>query len=295
MKVLLTGANGQLGQALLSSVPRNIDLIALDRSDLDLSDLKACHSMVLRHKPDWVLNAAAYTAVDMAESEPRLAHVINADAPRIFSEALSEIGGSLLQLSTDFVFNGKQSIPYHCDHPCDPLSVYGSSKAAGEKAALQVFETSEVGFATILRTGWVYGPVGNNFMHTILRLNNIKSILNEPLCVVADQVGCPTSTFGLSSACWAAISHNISGILHWSDAGVASWYDFAVAIGEFAVEFGLIPEAAQIIPISSSEFSTVAQRPYYSLLDCTDSRVKLQLSPTHWRSSLKRVFSHVCT
>ena len=153
--------------------------------------------------------------------------------------------------------------------------------------------SSDLGAATILRTSWVYGPVGRNFLLTMLRLHRLKAEAGEPLLVVADQVGCPTSTFGLAEACWAVIQQQVAGIHHWSDAGVASWYDFAVAIGELAVARGLIPKAAKVRPISTAEYPTPAQRPAYSLLACADTRRQLQRQPQHWRAALEEVIRHV--
>ena len=293
MKVLLTGAGGQLGQALCDSVPQGLELIATGRQQLNLADAQACRAAVQQHRPDWVLNAGAYTAVDKAESEPELAQAVNAGAPRAFAEALAERGGRLLQVSTDFVFNGQQGHPYQSTQPRQPLGIYGSSKAAGEEALEATLGCGVAGAATILRTSWVYGPVGRNFLLTMLRLHRLKAEAGEPLLVVADQVGCPTSTFGLAEACWAVIQQQVAGIHHWSDAGVASWYDFAVAIGELAVARGLIPKAAKVRPISTAEYPTPAQRPAYSLLACADTRRQLQRQPQHWRAALEEVIRHV--
>ena len=293
MKVLLTGAGGQLGQALCDSVPQGLELIATGRQQLNLADAQACRAAVEQHRPDWVLNAGAYTAVDKAESEPELAQAVNAGAPRAFAEALAERGGRLLQVSTDFVFNGQQGYPYQSTQPRQPLGIYGSSKAAGEEALEATLGCGVAGAATILRTSWVYGPVGRNFLLTMLRLHRLKAEAGEPLLVVADQVGCPTSTFGLAEACWAVIQQQVAGIHHWSDAGVASWYDFAVAIGELAVARGLIPKAAKVRPISTAEYPTPAQRPAYSLLACADTRRQLQRQPQHWRAALEEVIRHV--
>jgi dTDP-4-dehydrorhamnose reductase len=279
MKVLLTGAAGQLGQALIASRPPEVELIACSRAELDLADAEACRAAVQRHRPDWVLNAGAYTAVDRAESEPELAAAVNAGAPAAFAEALAATGGRLLQVSTDFVFNGAQGSPYRPEQPLDPLGVYGASKAAGEAAALALPG------ARVLRTGWVYGPVGHNFCLTMLRLHRER----EQLGVVADQVGCPTSTATLASACWRAIGVEGPRILHWSDAGAASWYDFAVAIGELGVTTGLLDCAARVLPLTTADYPTPARRPSFSLLDCTASRAALGLEPQHWRAALAQV------
>ena len=283
MKVLLTGAAGQLGQALIASTPPGVELVACSRAELDLANREACRAAVQAQRPDWVLNAGAYTAVDKAESEPELAQVVNAGAPGAFPETLAETGGRLLQVSTDFVFNGKQGRPYGPDHELDPLGVYGATKAAGEAAALALPG------ARVLRTSWVYGPVGKNFCLTMLRLHALKAAAGEALGVVADQVGCPTATHTLAEACWRAISVEGPQILHWSDAGAASWYDFAVAIGELGVQLGLLQQAAAVRPLTTADYPTPAQRPSYSLLECSSSRVALGLEPLHWRAALAQV------
>jgi dTDP-4-dehydrorhamnose reductase len=283
MKVLLTGAAGQLGQALIASSPAEVELIACSRAELDLANPEACRAAVQAHRPDWVLNAGAYTAVDKAESEPELAQAVNAGAPGAFAEALAETGGRLLQVSTDFVFNGAQGSPYRPEQPLDSLGVYGATKAAGETAALKLLG------ARVLRTSWVYGPVGKNFCLTMLRLHALKAAAGESLGVVADQVGCPTSTLTLAAACWRAISVEGPQILQWSDAGAASWYDFAVAIGELGVQAGLLERAARVKPLTTADYPTLAQRPSYSLLDCTASRLALGLEPLHWREGLAEV------
>jgi dTDP-4-dehydrorhamnose reductase len=313
MKVLLTGREGQLGRALVQCLPQGIELIATGRSELDLSDGSACGAAVAELRPDWVLNAGAYTAVDRAESEPELAEAVNAGAPGAFARALAETGGRLLQVSTDFVFNGAQGSPYRPDQALNPLGVYGATKAAGETAALALPG------ARVLRTSWVYGPVGKNFCLTMLRLHAAKAAAGDPLGVVADQVGCPTATHTLAAACWRAIgadsavgsnnaSANATGnnaagndpaaiegprILHWSDAGAASWYDFAEAIGELGVAAGLLERAAVVRPLTTADYPTPAQRPSYSLLDCTASRVALGLEPLHWRAALAQVLDRV--
>ena len=300
MKVLLTGAAGQLGQALIDAAPAGMELLASSRNGgegllaLDLADATACRQAVAEHRPDWVLNAGAYTAVDKAESEPELAEAVNGDAPRAFAEAIKEHGGRLLQLSTDFVFNGQQGSPYRVDQNRDPLGVYGASKARGEEAVEELLGASNQGL--VLRTSWVIGPVGKNFALTMLRLHRDK----EQLGVVADQVGCPSSTLNLASACWQAIQlHsqgiNIQPVLHWCDGGAASWYDVSVAVGELAMELGRLDYAATVNPITTDDYPTPAKRPSYSLLDCQSTRQVLQLQAQPWRAALKNVLQAIPT
>ncbi|MCP9884385.1 dTDP-4-dehydrorhamnose reductase [Synechococcus sp. ATX 2A4] len=300
MKILLTGTTGQLGQALNTFKPEGVELIATCRMGgdglhtLDLSDGEACRAMVLKHQPDWVLNAGAYTAVDKAESEPELALAVNGNAPRAFAKALRETGGRLLQVSTDFVFNGRQGSPYLPEQARDPLGVYGSTKAAGEEAVEQVLGGSDR--YVILRTSWVMGPVGANFARTMLRLHRERGAHGQSLGVVADQVGCPTSTQTLAAACWRIVETSASPrkeslppVLHWSDAGAASWYDVAVAIGELAAELGLLVQPALVNPITTAEYPVPAKRPSYSLMNCTEARRILDLQPTHWRQALRQL------
>ena len=296
MKVLLTGAAGQLGQALSQQLPAGVELIATCRSGgngllaLELAEAEACRLAIRDHRPDWVLNAGAYTAVDKAESEPELALAVNGGAPRAFAEALLETGGRLLQVSTDFVFNGSQGSPYRPEQSRDPLGVYGSSKAAGEEAVEQLLGPAAggagAGRGVILRTSWVMGPVGKNFALTMLRLHRER----QQIGVVEDQVGCPTSTHTLAAACWRVISAGISEpVLHWSDAGAASWFDVAVAVGELAQELGILEQPALVNPLTTAEYPLPAKRPSYSLLDCSGSRRLLELAPTPWRQALRQL------
>ena len=297
MKVLLTGASGQLANALIDLKPSclansSLELITCSRLELDLADLDACMSAVYHYQPDWVLNAGAYTAVDKAEKESDLAHLINAGAPKALASALARIGGRMLQISTDFVFDGKQGFPYSAAQIPSPLSVYGMSKTAGEFAVQEILKDN----AHVLRTSWVYGPYGKNFVLTMLRLHNQK----DQISVVSDQVGCPTSTLSLAKACWRVIelrsqieNHSLSAILQWSDAGVASWYDFALAIGEIGQQLGLIKEKAQVVPIMTADFHSRALRPSYSILDCMLTRKQLGMSPDHWRISLHHVLTMI--
>ena len=298
MRVLLTGAAGQLGQALIEATPEGVELLPSSRSGgdgllaLDLADAMACRKAVEDQRPDWVLNAGAYTAVDKAEAEPELAHAVNGAAPRAFAEAIRECGGRLLQLSTDFVFNGQQGSPYRVEQRRDPLGVYGTSKASGEEAVEELLGAN--GQGVVLRTSWVMGPVGRNFALTMLRLHRDK----EELGVVADQVGCPSSTLNLARACWRVIGGSEEGlelppVLHWCDGGAASWYDVSVAVGELAVELGLLNRAAKVNPINTADYPTPATRPSYSLLDCQASRNELKLEAQPWRAALRDVLQAI--
>lgn len=297
MKVLLTGALGQLGWCLRQQIPPGLELIPSCRSGgqgllaLDLSDPQACRQAVLKHQPDWVVNCGAYTAVDKAETEPDLVHAVNVGAPHAFAEALAQTGGQLLQLSTDYVFNGDQAHPYQPDDARHPLGVYGVSKAAAEDAVVAVLGTS--GRGLVLRTSWLMSPVGHNFALTMLRLHRDRARTGQVLSVVDDQVSSPTSGYSLAAVCWRLVLRSetsrdsLGAFVHWSDAGVASWYDVAVAIGALGVELGLLDTMATVEPIPSAAFPTLARRPHYSVLDCTQTRAALQVKPVHWQRSLR--------
>lgn len=275
MKVLVTGVSGQLGKALLATRPEGCTCIAVDRSKLDLADANAIARLVDAEEPDLVLNAAAYTAVDRAESEPELAHSINALAPGAFAKALSGSGKRLVQVSTDFVFDGVSGRGYRPHDTRNPLSVYGVTKAAGEDAAGPE--------AIIVRTSWVYATGGMNFVRTMLRLMRERNELR----VVADQIGSPTLATGLARTIWAIAETDQPGIWHHRDAGVASWYDFAVAIAEEAYNLDLISHMPTITPIATVDYPTAAKRPSSSVLDVSATRANLGDANVHWRTNLK--------
>lgn len=277
MKALITGARGQVGSALVADAPEGWSIAALGRDELDLADSAAVRARIVAEQPDFVLNAAAYTAVDRAESEEALARAINAEAVGAMASALRETGGRLVHVSTDFVFDGKSPRAYRPADPRAPISAYGRTKAAGEEA---------VGANDLLvRTAWVYAAGGANFVRTMLRLMRER----DQLRVVSDQIGSPTWAPGLARTVWALVSKNAEGIFHHSDAGVASWYDFAVAILEEALAIGLLERQVPIHPVTTGEFPTPAMRPAFSLLDSSATRALLGDGYTHWRINLRRM------
>ncbi len=277
MKVLITGAGGQLGRGLIASAPEGTEIEAIDIGDLDLTDADAIRSKIIADSPDLVLNAAAYTAVDKAESEEDLAQALNAAAVAAMVEALDKTGGKLVHVSTDFVFDGTSSRAYQPEDERNPISAYGRTKAEGEKA----LRPGDL----LVRTAWVYTAGGANFVRTMLRLMREKDALR----VVSDQIGSPTWAPGLAATIWGLVAHGAKGIFHHSDAGVASWYDFAVAIQEEALALGMLERAVPIEPIPTSSYPTPAARPAYSLLDCTKTRTFLDDGYTHWRVNLRRM------
>jgi dTDP-4-dehydrorhamnose reductase len=281
VKVLVTGAAGQLGRALVAAAPADCACIAVGRAELDLADAAAIRRMIGRHAPDLVINAAAYTAVDRAESEETLARAVNADAVGTLADALRQDGGRLVQVSTDYVFDGESTRAYRPDAARNPQSSYGRTKAAGEDAAGPD--------ATILRTAWVYGAGGANFVSTMLRLMRER----DEVRVVADQIGAPTWTGGLAQVLWRLALSRASGTFHYSDAGVASWYDFAVAIQDEALALGLLDRAVPIVPIGTGDYPAPARRPAFSLLDSSATRSALGLPAVHWRANLRRMLAEL--
>lgn len=283
MKVLVTGSSGQLGEALVRLAPPGHDIVAPVRAELDLADANAVHDAVIAHRPTLILNAAAYTAVDRAESDAATAHAINVTAVEAMARAAGTVGARLLHVSTDFVFGQGANRPIAPDAPTGPLGVYGSTKLAGEAAAAAVPDH------LIVRTAWVYAAHGANFVKTMLRLMRER----DEVRVVADQVGAPTWAPGLAKALWTLAHDPHRGVLHYSDAGAATWYDFAVAIQEEALAIGLLDRAVPILPIMTSDYPTPAARPPYSLLDARSTWAYLRERPVHWRVNLRRMLQEL--
>ena len=282
MKVLITGAGGQVASALLKLKPAGMEAQALGRAELDISDREAVLRRFAEMKPDVVINAGAYTAVDKAENEAALARRANGEGPGHLAEATRDNGARLLHISTDFVFDGNQSHPYGPDAAVRPLGIYGESKLEGERRVQAILGAK----ALILRTAWVYAAGGHNFVRTMLRLMAERSRVR----VVADQVGSPTWATSLAEALWAAVrTPEFGGIHHWTDAGVASWYDFAVAIAEEGHAAGLLKQAAAVEAITTADYPTPARRPAYSVLDRGSAEKALGLRPEHWRVNLRKM------
>jgi dTDP-4-dehydrorhamnose reductase len=270
MRVLIAGAGGQLGRALQATAPAGVTVIAPPEAEFDITNNAIVAAVVGATTPDVVINAAAYTAVDKAEADEAAAHRINTDAVAI----LAAHAPKLVHISTDFVFDGAASRPYAPCATANPLSVYGATKLAGEVAAGPE--------ALIVRTAWVYAAQGNNFVHTMLRLMAERPEIR----VVADQIGTPTHADGLARTLWSLAAADKKGVFHWTDAGMASWYDFAVAIQEEALEIGLLARAVPIVPIRTEDYPTPAQRPAYGVLDKTDTWAITGIA-AHWRTELR--------
>ena len=296
MKILLTGKTGQIGWELERILPEVGDVVAVDRRGLDLADPDSIRLAVAEVRPNLIVNAAAYTAVDQAEDEPDLAHAVNADGPGILAEEAKKIGAALIHYSTDYVFDGRKRTPYTEDDLTGPLNVYGKTKLAGEQA-IQAVEVPHL----IFRTSWVYSTRGKNFLLTILRL----AAEREELRVVNDQVGCPNWSRAIAEATVSVIKRvfvsssgpaisDVSGIYHMSGAGGTTWYEFAKAIVEKAQHGGFEGSPTQlrvqrIVPVSTSEFPTRAKRPAYSLLSCAKLREGFEVRLRDWQLQLQDV------
>lgn len=285
MKVLITGANGQVGRELQRTAPPAYEVTAMNRGDLDITDSAAVTAAMNRIRPQWVINAAAYTAVDRAEQEREAAFAVNAHGAGNVARAAAQSGARMVQISTDFVFDGTKSRPYLPEDTPNPINVYGASKLEGER---QVAEFSD-GEALILRTAWVYSVYGNNFVKTVLRLLKER----DQIEIVVDQVGSPTWARGLAHTIWRAIEKGLSGIHHWTDSGVASWYDFAAAIEEEARILGLSGGKVTVSPICTEDYPTLARRPPYSVLAKKKTCAALDSLCPHWRSSLRNMLLEV--
>lgn len=282
---MIVGENGQLGKTLMHTAPSTVTAFALDIPDFDITDVSQVNQTVAAERPAVIVNASAYTAVDRAEQEVELAFQVNAKGPRHLALAAKKSGARLIHVSTDYVFDGSACTPYAPDAPCSPLGVYGKSKREGERNVLDVLDD-----AVIIRTAWLYSQYANNFVKTMLGLMKEKPELN----VVADQVGGPTWATTLAGAIWQIVAKpDLKGILHWTDAGVTSWYDFAVAISEEAKSRGLIEKVIPIHPIPTSEYPTPAKRPAYSVLDCTASWRALSIQPVQWRVALRKMMDAI--
>ena len=285
MRILLTGVNGQLGGELQGTLAPLGEVIAVGRDRLDLSQPDQIPDVVEAIQPDLIVNCAAYTAVDKAETEVELAHTVNAIAPGTLAKTAANLGATLLHISTDYVFDGSQSRPYLETDTTNPIGEYGKSKFAGEMAILQT------GFPhIILRTAWVYGVGGTgNFVKTMLRLAQERPELR----VVADQVGTPSWTGDIAEAIAQIASQHqdLEGTYHFTNSGVASWYDFAVAIFEEAAALGFPLQVQRVYPITTADYPTPAQRPAYSVLCGKKLEAILNKPAPHWRQGLRQMLA----
>ncbi len=283
MVVLVTGANGQLGQALQSIASKFLDIkfVFCDSTTLDITKKESIEPIFAKYSPDFCINAAAYTAVDKAESEPEKAYLINVEGVKNLAEICKNSHTKLLHISTDFVFDGTKNTPYAEEDFPNPTGVYGNTKLKGEQVIQEIFEEH-----FIIRTSWVYSEYGHNFMKTMLRLANEK----DSISVVNDQIGTPTHAVDLAEVLLKIISTNNQqpttnnyGTYHFSNDGQCSWYDFAKKI------FELNHVTIDLKPIPTTSFPTPAKRPSYSVLDKTKIKTTLGITINPWEESLKSI------
>ncbi|MBD2257264.1 dTDP-4-dehydrorhamnose reductase [Pseudanabaena sp. FACHB-2040] len=289
MRIVLLGSQGQVGQELQRTLARQGELVCLSRQELDLTHLDHLVETVSSLQPQVVVNAAAYTAVDKAETEPELAHCINGTVPGLLAEAAKQCGAAMIHLSTDYVFNGTKNTPYEETDTTAPLGIYGHSKRTGEVAVLQATDR-----AIVLRTAWVYGaaPSAKNFVKTMLRVGPERGLVR----VVVDQVGAPTWAYDIAatvSDLLAPVQSGQGGLYHFASSGVASWFDFAIAIFEEAQTLGLIETLPEVVPIPTSEYPLPAQRPAYSVLSSQKISQLLGRRPPYWRASLRKMLAEL--
>ncbi len=276
MNILVTGCNGQLGneiQLLEKENPQH-KFFNTDVAELDITDTAAIHAFVTDHAIDGIINCAAYTAVDKAESNKELCTLLNAEAPAYLAAAIEERGGWMIQVSTDYVFNGTNHTPYVETDPTAPNSTYGDTKLAGELAVSKFCQRS-----MIIRTAWLYSTFGNNFVKTMIRLGQERPQLG----VIFDQIGTPTYARDLAVAIMAAVNKGvIPGVYHFSNEGVISWYDFTKAIHRIA---GIT--TCKVLPLHTSEYPSAAPRPAYSVLDKTKIKTTYGIDIPYWEESLE--------
>lgn len=284
MNILITGCNGQLGNEiqLLEKEDAANNYFNTDVAELDITNVEAIEQFLAANNIDGIVNCAAYTAVDKAEANEELCTLLNAEAPSYLAHAIEKRGGWMIQISTDYVFDGTQHLPYQEDEDTCPNSVYGRTKLVGEFNVLKLCQQSMV-----IRTAWLYSTFGNNFVKTMIRLGNERPELG----VVADQIGTPTYARDLARIIMTAISKGIQpGIYHFTNEGVASWYDFTKAIHRLA---GIT--TCHVRPLHTSEYPTAAQRPPYSVLDKTKIKQTYGIEIPYWEESLKECIDKLMT
>lgn len=282
MNILVTGANGQLGNEMQVLAKENLQhtYFFTDVQELDICDEQAVYAYVSERKIDVIVNCAAYTAVDKAEDDAEFCDKLNNVAPGYLARAAQANGAAMIQVSTDYVFDGTAHIPYTEDQPTCPTSVYGSTKLAGEQNVMNHCEK-----AMVIRTAWLYSIYGNNFVKTMIRLGRER----ESLGVIFDQIGTPTYANDLALAIFAALNKGIvRGIYHFSDEGVCSWYDFTIAIHRLA---GIT--SCKVKPLHTADYPAKAPRPHYSVLDKTKIKEIFGIEIPHWEESLKRCINQL--
>jgi len=279
-KILVTGSNGQLGSEIkeLRAMAEGLEFIFTDVDDLDIANPESVDTYISELKPQYIVNCAAYTAVDKAEGEEAAAHSINAKAPLYLAKAAKSVNAKFIHVSTDYVFDGKSFKPYTEDMPTNPTSIYGSTKLEGEQFSLNTYTET-----VIIRTSWLYSKFGNNFVKTMIKLGTDR----DELGVIFDQVGTPTNAADLAEAICSIItraetdkSKFVPGIYHYSNEGVCSWYDFAIQIHEYA------NVSCNVKPLLTVQYPTPAPRPHYSVLDKSKIKETFKITIPYWKTSL---------
>ena len=286
MRALITGAGGQLGVEILKMAPKEIDLVGLKHSDLDIADAAAVDKMIDQHRPDVVINAAAYNAVDDAEKASELAFRVNATGPGNLARAAQRTGARIIHVSTDYVFDGKSNnTPYKPGDPTNPLNTYGKSKLAGEQEVARANADH-----LIIRTSWLFSSHGRKFLQIILTA--LKE--GKPVRAVKDQASVPTACRGLAEVIWLCAKRDgPRGVAHWVDRGRATRYDQAVEIRKMALELGLISGADPIEGALSSHFKLAAVRPRFTVMDASELSRQLGKKQRHWTEWLREVLEEI--
>lgn len=285
MRVFITGSDsGQLHWELLRTKPSNVSLLTLPER-LDITDRTSVLAAIKELSPDVIINAAAYTAVDKAETDIATAEAVNTTAVDTLSLAARNANAHLIHVSTDFVFGKGDGSPFTENANMDPVSVYGKTKLAGER----ILAESQPDSSLVVRTAWVYSSHGANFVKTMLRLMKERGEVG----VIADQIGSPTWANALARALWCAAEQRSVGVMHWTGAGAASWYDFAVAIAEEGQQLGLLDKNVKINPLTTEQYPTPAARPHYSVLELTRTWNQLGINAVHWREDLRAMLKEL--
>ncbi|AUH02170.1 dTDP-4-dehydrorhamnose reductase [Prodigiosinella confusarubida] len=289
MKVLITGSGGQVGHCLVSQLAGKAELLAVDRNELNITDKVAVARAITQFKPDYIINAAAHTAVDKAEDEIDLSYAINRDGPAYLADAAKKIGAVLLHISTDYVYDGDSESVYDETMPCNPQSVYGKSKLAGELAVAAATDKF-----LIMRTAWVFGEHGNNFVKTMLRLGATREVLS----IVGDQFGGPTYAGDIAGALIKMVDYLETGkipewgIYHFSGMPHVSWFDFAKAIFVHAAEKSVLQTIPVLTSIPTSAYPTRAKRPVNSRLNCQKINAQFGIEPSNWQLALNNIHAY---
>jgi len=282
---LLTGGTGQLGDALLKTAPEQVSIVSPSSSELDLAEPDSLHRKIAAYNADIIINAAAYTAVDKAEEEAERAYRINAESAGRIAAYTAAHSMPFIQVSTDFVFCGETTRPYVPSAATQPATIYGKSKLAGENAVRRADSS-----AWIVRAGWIYSEHGHNFVKTILRIG----ATGKPLRVVNDQTGTPTYARNLAEAIWCILdARPKQKVIHYADAGQATWYEFACNILNLAAELGLLNAPSDISPVSTADYGAAAPRPAYSVLDISDTLAIPGICQPDWQTALRDMLARL--